>query len=454
MSFESLIGRAEVSKAYTKLEGYYSGKMSLKALGISLPDNARILEMIANFPQLSVQVVSELLVPEGYILEDDKETPALLRSWWNTNNMDAEVSQAVTEALVQGACYWIVGYGDDDTPRITAHDRRGMATSYNHMGELSEAVRTYKHGDDRYAAHYLPFETRYYAETHYGWKVVDVVEHGLDRPLVVPMFNKERLSDTRGRSDLLPILDLTDAASRTLTNLQVAQETASLPQRYMFGKDMDAMFTKPILDETGQPIRDPKSPTGYRMQPMSGPELKVARQETYWGSLWVGPEGATAGQLPGADLTMMIDTYKLYSQAVSAVTGIPPSMLAVSGDQPVSAEAMIAAKERLNRRAELKQTLFGDALEDVARVALALYDKTPENVSQLGLQWRDPATPSQNARSAALLQAHAQGVISAQTARDGLRLTPEQRAREDAKDAAADPITALYGGSNDQEEAA
>ena len=129
-------------------------------------------------------------------------------------------------------------------------------------------------------------------------------------------------------------------------------------------------------------------------------------------------------------------------------------MLAVSGDQPVSAEAMTAAKERLNRRAELKQTLFGDALEDVARVALALYDKTPGNVSQLGLQWRDPATPSQNARSAALLQAHAQGVISAQTARDGLRLTPEQRAREDAKDAAADPITALYGGANGQEEAA
>ena len=434
MSFESLVKRCDLAHNYTRYEGYYSGKMRLDALGISLPENARILEMVAAFPQLSVQVLSELLVPEGFILGDDRETPDLLRQWFNANNMDAAIPLAIVEALVQGAAYWIVGYGDDNTPRITAHDRRGMATSYDHMGRIAEAVRKYRHGDTDYAAHYLPRETRYYVHSYAGWKFIETQEHGVDRPLVVPMFNKERLGDTRGRSDLEQILKLTDAASRTLTNLQVAQELVALPQRYLFGNGATDALMKPVLDETGNPVVDKRSPTGYAMEPLPESQVEAKKFESYISSLWLGREGTVAGQLPGGDLSQIIDTYKLYAQVISSITGVPPSMLGISTDNPASAEAMIAAKERLNRRAEQKAVIFGDALEDVARLALALYDKLPDNASQLGLQWRDPATPSQNARTAALLQAHAQGVISAETAREGMRLTPEQREREQAND--------------------
>ena len=49
------------------------------------------------------------------------------------------------------------------------------------------------------------------------------------------------------------------------------------------------------------------------------------------------------------------------------------------------------------------------------------------------MQWRDPATPSQSAVIASALQAQAQGVISAETAREFMRLTPEQKAREKAE---------------------
>ena len=52
------------------------------------------------------------------------------------------------------------------------------------------------------------------------------------------------------------------------------------------------------------------------------------------------------------------------------------------------------------------------------------------DTQQLEVQWRDPATASESARQASLLQAHAQGVIDAETAREGLRLTPEQMSRE------------------------
>ena len=94
---------------------------------------------------------------------------------------------------------------------------------------------------------------------------------------------------------------------------------------------------------------------------------------------------------------------------------------------------MRVAKERLITRAETKQELFGDALEEGARLQLAVMGKKYEGLETLEMQWRDPATPSQSAVIASALQAQAQGVISAETAREFMRLTPEQKAREKAE---------------------
>lgn len=74
--------------------------------------------------------------------------------------------------------------------------------------------------------------------------------------------------------------------------------------------------------------------------------------------------------------------------------------------------------------------MFGDSLEQVFRLALRFEGHDIENMDSLEMRWRDPATASESARAAYLLQAHAQGIISAETARDGLRLTPQQQARE------------------------
>ena len=92
---------------------------------------------------------------------------------------------------------------------------------------------------------------------------------------------------------------------------------------------------------------------------------------------------------------------------------------------------MKVAKERLISRAEVKQQLFGDALEEGARLSLE-YMGREVDVATLEVQWRDPATPSASSKAANMLQAHAQGVIGPETAREALSLTPEQKAREAA----------------------
>ena len=86
VSFDTLVASVPVSDS--RFESYYEGNVTLDALGISLPPAARVLEMAAPFPKLAVDVLAEVLTPEGYLLGDDRETPALLRRWWQVNDMD------------------------------------------------------------------------------------------------------------------------------------------------------------------------------------------------------------------------------------------------------------------------------------------------------------------------------------------------------------------------------
>src|SRR5690606_31636545 len=75
-----------------------------------------------------------------------------------------------------------------------------------------------------------PNETSYWKKQDGKW-VLDgpskraVVRHNLGRVPVVPVFNRARLSDPNGSSEILPeIRAITDAASRQLMNLQAAAE--------------------------------------------------------------------------------------------------------------------------------------------------------------------------------------------------------------------------------------
>lgn len=412
MSFKELLQRTAPCASYRKYETYYEGKSRLNALGVTLPPQMRVLEQMAPFPKLAVDVLTEVLIPEGFILGDDTKIPDTLQHWWAVNDMSTQFQLAATEALVQGAAYWIVGPGKKGIPRISFVTRNGTATKLDHFGDVAEAVTAYVIDGDSYVTHYDVGLTTYYKKSRHRnvWEVVDSYETGLEKPAIVPMFNRERVGDVRGRSILQEIITPTDAASRTLTNLQVAQEMLSMPQRYILGDGVHEAARK-IADE-------------------SGVSMQQAKFEAYIGNLMYGPSGATVGQLPGADLSSLHNTYRLYAQEVSAITGIPPAMLGITTDNPASAEAMRVAKDRLIQRAEEKARMFGDSLEQVFRLALRFEGHDIENMDSLEMRWRDPATASESARAAYLLQAHAQGIISAETARDGLRLTPQQQARE------------------------
>lgn len=395
-------------------EAYYEGRRRLDAIGVSLPPNVRVLEMPVRWPKLTVDVLVRSLVLEGFTMAGG-EVPPQLHRILQANNFDTLLTLTLTEALVTGRA-WVVAGGSvipgSNIPRLSAHRGRDIVVKRDIFGTIIEAVQTYTRDGVDQKVLYTPghmavfavqdgeevlIEEHDYSDTYPGVPIVEVV-------------NRTRIGGS-GTSEIEDIIELCDAASRSLTNLQIAQELLAMPTRYLFGDGVADQFTG-----------DGKHPG-------------LARLEAHFGHLLVGPSGSQAGSIPGADLQQIINSFKLYATQVSAMTGIPASMMGVSSDSnPTSAEAMRAAKDGLISRAELKQHLFGDAVEEIARMVLQMAGVKVEGLETLEARWRDPAVASISSRNALMLQAQAQGVITSQTAREFLGLSPEQAKREDLHD--------------------
>lgn len=410
MSFDSLLRSAGTPAGYQQLEDYYAGKVNLSQMGLSLPPEARALEVAVMWPKLAIDVLVESLVLEGFTVASG-QAPAEIRQIFQANNFDTLWPLAMTEALVQKKAYVVVGGPEKGRsfPRISVHSAKGFAVAKDDFGSITEALRTYKSGPRNCAVYYEPGVTSWYEQTSQGWKRTrtERTPFGSQRVQVVELMNRTRV-DGEGYSEIQAIASICDAASRSLINLQVAQELLSMPMRYLFGEGADEEQT----DQYGNP---------------------VSKLDVYWGHLITGPAGSSAGSLDGASLEPIISAFKLYAQQVSAMTGIPPFMLGITADSnPTSAEAMQVAKDRLVMRAAQKQNLFGDAAEEIARLTLAAAGHSIEGLETLEARWRDPSVASPAARNAQILQAQAQGVISASTARQFIGLSPEQLAKEDA----------------------
>lgn len=404
-----------MARAVEDYEAYYEGRRRLDAIGVSLPPNVRVLEMPVRWPKLTVDVLVRSLVLEGFTMAGG-EVPPQLHQILQANNFDSLLTLTLTEALVTGRA-WVVAGGSvipgSNIPRLSAHRGRDIVVTRDIFGTITEAVQTYTRGGVEQKAVYTPGHLAVFAVQDGEDRLIEEHDYSSTYPGVpiVEVVNRTRIGGG-GASEIEDIIELCDAASRSLTNLQVAQELLAMPTRYLFGDGVADQFTG------------------------DGRSHAVARLEAHFGHLLVGPSGSQAGSIPGADLQQIINSFKLYAAQVSAMTGIPASMMGVSADSnPASAEAMRAAKDGLISRAELKQHLFGDAVEEIARMVLQMAGVKVEGLETLEARWRDPAVASISSRNALMLQAQAQGVITSQTAREFLGLSPEQAKREDMHDA-------------------
>ena len=421
MSFEKMLASFE-GGAYRpeSFETYYEQSERLDALGISIPPEARVLEMQAPFAKMAIDVLTEVLIPSGFIIADDgrKDLVRDLRVVWQANDMDSQFNLAAAEALAAGSVFWVLSPADEDHehPSVRALDSRHAGVRIDHFGNVIEGIAVYRSGDGvKCASYYTPDGMTAYRQVGTRW-VSDWSTSDPWGASIVPMFNRARLRDRYGRSDLKELKTVIDAASRTLTNLQMGQEVAAFPLRFLIGDGADRMLA------------------GQQAAAAMNGQFGGNRMENYAGALLAAPTGADVKQLTGASLDTFTNTYRTYALQISAMTGIPPSMMGVAADNnPTSAEALRVAKDRLIARAENKQRQFSDALERIARIIAVMNGESPEGLETLEVMWADAAAPSASAQMATAMQAESQGVIGAETARDFMHLSPEQMERENRR---------------------
>jgi SPP1 Gp6-like portal protein len=411
-----------------RLDAYYDGAQRLAALGLGLPPEMRRLQVVVNWPRLVIDSLEERLDIEGFRLASTADTDARLWSWWQANNLDEESSLAHLEALVAGRAFLTVGPNEDtpEVPVITPESARSMVADIDpRTRAVRAALRLYNApelgGSPRSATLYLPNRTVYYergTSSTRDWRPVDVIDHQLGQVPVVPLVNRARLADRDGRSEMADVIGLTDAACRTLTNLQGAQELLAVPQRYVLGATRED-----FVDEHGNPVPAWEAYIG-RILALGDPDTKV-------------------GQFASADLRNFTEVINAYARLVSALSGLPPHFLGLVSENPASADAIRSAEARLVKRAERRARAFSGAWEQAMRLGMLIVDgELPADAARLEAVWRDPSTPTYAAKADAVTKLVAAGILPASVAWEELGYTAEKR-RQLADAASDDPIARL-----------
>lgn len=400
-------------KGFRVLRNYYRGMQRLEQIGLAVPEELRKFTTIVAWPRTYVDAIVSRLHPQGFLL--DGEADADLWRMWQANDLDSEFRMALIDMLVFGRGYLCVGEGEsEDTPLITVESPMEMIHEWsNRHRKVTAAARFYSDEIEgrkvSRATLYLPDVTIWATRKDGKW-VEDVDEdgfperdpHGTGRVLVRPLVNRAATDDRYGESEMLPILTLTDAAARALTNTQVATEVMALPQRW-------------VANAKVEDFKDPA--TGAQLDTW----------ETYFGAVWAATGDAKFGQFSAASLDNFKTVWSMYAQAVAGLTGLPMRYMGQLSDNPPSADGIRADESRLIGTAEEKQEFANGTLEGTMRDSRLVVDGVDDPaLLAMETDWRPAATPTVAQTADAAVKEHAQGLISRREALRMMGKSPKQ----------------------------
>lgn len=407
-----------------KHERYYEGKQRLEHLGLAVPPELRRFETVINVPRMAVDEPERRMDVKALILPGEHDADAGLREGWEYNNLDSESPLLFKDTMIYGRGFTTVGSNEDDPdyPLVRVESPRNMTCLVdNRKRQMLAALRLYVNVErnESDATLYLPDETIWLEQENYGrWKVVDRDEHRLGRVPVILHLNRRRTGDWLGTSEMVDVIGLTDNVARTLTNLQVALETHSVPSRWAAG-----ISKGDFVDKDGKvlPVWE-----AY-MTVLKATENKDAK----------------FGQFAASDLSNFHDSVNNMLAWCAATLGLPTRYAGQQSVNPASEGAIRADEARLVKNVERKQTTLGDTLG----WTMALYERfrTGEwlNGNRVRVEWHDPATPTRSERADAIQKlAGGTPILSREGAWDEMGWSEARKAKERDRFArqAADPV--------------
>jgi hypothetical protein len=361
---------------------YYSGDHSLPRAPQAARDAYKRLlrQSRTNWIQLIVDSVAERLEVVGFRFGDQQGDDD---AWmiWQANEMDADSELAQTDALIAGVNYVSV-WPDDTSPvgvTIMSEHPTQTIVAYDpdNRRQRIAALKTWR--DPGYIRAWLATtsEVVEWVAPSVGmppigsttqmmwsgaeWQIVSEYANPLGevpivelrpRPVTQPLI----VGQIPGRSEMDGVLDIQDRINTTILNRMIATEYAAFRQKWATG------MTLPVA-------RDPV--TGEELLDTSGSPMHQSPFEIAVDRLLVAEDaGVKFGEFSESDLAGYISSVAADVTHMAAITRTPPHYLLgqivnASGDALKAAEAGLVAKVRTRARH------FGEAWEEVMRLAFA-----------------------------------------------------------------------------------
>jgi len=397
-----------------RMSRYYEGAQRLEHIGIAVPPELRRFETVVNWPRVNVDTIEHRQDVKSLLLPGQDKADVGLREGWDANNLDSDLSLLNKDLLIFGRGFMCAGTNaeDKDHPLLTVESPREMTGLLNSRTRRLDAVlrlygQTKEDTRPQFATLYMPDQTLWIERNTSGkWVEFSRDVHRLGRVPVVMFLNRRRTGGLYGRSEMADIIPLTDAAARSLTNLQIAGETHSVPQKWVLG-----MSKGDFVDADGAP---------------------VPAWQSYFSAIWANQnKDAKVGQFTASDLKNFHDTVNHYGQLAASITGFPARYFGQNTTNPPAEGAIRAEEAQMVKTIERKNVEVGSGLGWV----MGLYERlrTGDWVSgnRIHIEWHDPGTPT-FAQRADALQKMAGGVplISRQGAWDELGWSDPRKDRE------------------------
>lgn len=393
-------------------ERYREGEARIEHLGMAIPPELRRFMVYINWIDTLVSSYVDRQQVRSIVLPGQDSEDASLRELWNASNMDTQLSMFSDDSWTFGRSFFSVGTNEEDEefPLIRAENPMEMAAKVNVRRQRMEAAaRFYKEpgSHSTSAVLYLPDETIWVSRKNGRWVEDDRDEHDLGVVPVVMNLHRRRSGRWEGKPGISLLIPLVDSVTRTMTNMQFAQEAAGIPRTWMTG-----VAAGDFVDKQGNPI--PKF-------------------EAYWNAIHtLTKEGAKVGQLSATDLKNFETAVRVNGQLAGSLTKLPIDYFGVTTTNPSSEGGIRAEEARLVRSCERFNTQIGDPVGWTLALALLFRDGEPVRGNQVRLDFFDPATPTVAQRMDAVVKAKSSGILSQEGSWDELGWSEPRKTRERA----------------------
>lgn len=340
----------------------YDQKDLFSDLKISTPPQLRNLEAVLGWGAKTVDVVSDRVIFERFVVPGMDENPYGLDDVVAENDFSVEFSQAVTSALTHSCSFVTLSQGFDGEPETlwltrSAEQATGVWDRRARGLKSGLTVSTDDAGKPERLFVYFPDKSVELVMA--GGKLSATVMPNLTGR--VPMEAVRFKPDLRrpfGRSRITPAVEYFIAGGvRTLVRSEIGAEFFAAPQRYGVGLDEEAFD----MD---------------KWNAVMGRFLAVSRDEE--------GELPSLGQFPQHSMQPHTDHLRTWAAQLSGESSIPMNELGFVSDNPSSDAAIQSQRDPIRLIAEKAISTFQSALRGLAVTTVMVRDGLTEVPDELG----------------------------------------------------------------------